>query len=78
MTMVLSTFLRRGGDEGGHNEDAHQQVLELLQEDLEPALLLALGELVGAVLLQPAPGLLVGQSLLVGLLRLQRLGYALL
>lgn len=47
-----------GGDHRCDNEYEYHEILELLQKDLERALFLSLGELVGAVLLRPAAGLL--------------------
>ena len=56
------------GDAGGHNENEHQQVLELLQEHTEHALFLAFGQLVGPVLPGTLGHLLFGEPVGAGLL----------
>src|SRR5699024_9096847 len=65
--------LRQSGDDGGNDEDDDQQVLKLLGKDLNGTLFLALRQLVGAVLLPPLGGLLIGQPPWSGLLGVQGL-----
>ena len=50
------------GDEGGCNQNSHQQVFELLGKDSQHALFLALGQLVVAVLSQALGGLGTGET----------------